>query len=140
MAKKEERLSKQQMDFVTYLVEGDTQRKAYRKAYPKNKGKDKTIDEKASRLFSMDKVRTRYQALMAEVTSRCEEKAIVTREEVIQGIVEIAFPDKYGKEEVTEPNRLKALEMLGRHLGMFTEKIAMTVDKPIIIDDVTSDE
>ena len=128
-------LSKQQLDFVTFLVAGDSQRQAYRKAYPKNKSSDKTIDVKASNLFKRDKVRVRYEILMSEIAERCEEKAIVSREEVIQGFAEMAFPERYGG-EVADQVRIKALELLGKHLGLFTEKISMTVDKPIVIDDI----
>lgn len=133
---KEEKLTRQQSDFITNLVQGDSQRQAYQKAYPKNKGSDKTIDQKARELFNMGKVRARYEEGMAEVAQRWEEKAIVTREEIIEGFAMMAFPDRYGSEEVANQVRIKALELLGKHLGIFTEKISMTVDKPIIIDDI----
>lgn len=71
-------LTPKQEAFVQGIVSGKlSQREAYKKAYNTAKMKDKTIDEKASRLFANDKVRARYEELINEF----KEKALYTREQ-----------------------------------------------------------
>lgn len=48
-------LNFKQEKFVNYLIEGSSQREAYKKAY-NAKYKDEAIDAKASALFNQDKV------------------------------------------------------------------------------------
>lgn len=57
-------LTARQDIFIRRLLEGDSQRKAYRAAFPSSqKWKDSTVDSKASALFHSDKVQERYQFL-----------------------------------------------------------------------------
>lgn len=72
------RLTPKQEIFVQGIVSGKlSQREAYKKAYNTSRMKDKTIDEKASRLFANDKVRARYEEIIEEF----KEKALYTREQ-----------------------------------------------------------
>ena len=76
-------LTPKQEKYVQGLVAGLSQRKAYRGAYPNsNKWKDKSVDEEASKLFAIPKVRTRYNELMNEH----KEKALWTREEAVEAL------------------------------------------------------
>lgn len=52
------------------LIEGDSQRSAYRFAYDCNNMKDKTIDNKASELFSKKEIRGRYDELINELKEK----------------------------------------------------------------------
>ncbi|HFI0351863.1 TPA: terminase [Streptococcus suis] len=64
-------------DFVAFLVAGQSQREAYRNAFKQSsRWKDKTVDEKASKLFRSDKVQTRYQELFLEVKSKNSKMAL----------------------------------------------------------------
>lgn len=56
--------------FVQCLVEKKTQREAYKFAYDCGRMKDKTIDNKASELFSKKEVRGRYDELMNELKEK----------------------------------------------------------------------
>ncbi|MGL5569620.1 MAG: terminase small subunit [Cetobacterium sp.] len=72
------KLTPKQEIFIQGIVSGKlSQREAYKKAYNTTRMKDKTIDEKASRLFNNDKVRTRYEEIIEEF----KDKALYTREE-----------------------------------------------------------
>ena len=53
--------------FVQRLIEGCSQREAYKFAYETDNMKDETIDVKASNLFKTDKVRARYEELKNEL-------------------------------------------------------------------------
>lgn len=65
-----ERLTPKQELFVQALVSGASQRAAYKAAYSTRTMRDKTIDEKASRLFAQDKLRARYDELVDELAKR----------------------------------------------------------------------
>lgn len=52
--------------FVQRLIEGYSQREAYKFAYNCGKMSDKSIDEEASKLFRSPKISTRYQELLEE--------------------------------------------------------------------------
>lgn len=60
------------------------------------------------------------QAAAEKAAAKREAQCAVRREQVLQGLCELAFSEEGGS------GRLKALELLGRHLGLFegrTEKV-----------------
>lgn len=133
-------LTHKQEKFILAVVEGKTQADAYRHAYDTSKMTDKSIHEKASALMANVKVRSRYNELMDKVKSKLEEKAIVTVEGLLndlQTIKETCMIKKkaYIKNEIGEPEEvelddfidasaaLKAVELMGKHLKMFTDKV-----------------
>lgn len=88
------KLTDKQERFVQELLKGKSQRVAYRIAYPKSlKWKDESVDQVASRLIKSVKVISRYEKLKSKLISRSESRAIITAEEIIQGIASIAKDD-----------------------------------------------
>ena len=88
------KLTDKQERFVQELLKGKSQRVAYRIAYPKSlKWKDESVDQVASRLIKSVKVISRYEKLKSKLISRSESRAIMTAEEIIQGIASIAKDD-----------------------------------------------
>lgn len=86
-----EGLTKAEEIFVTALVEGNSQRQAYYKAYPNSKKwKEKTVDEKASKLFKQTKVRTRFDELMVKSMKPLEDKAVMTATGMVERLTKIA--------------------------------------------------
>ena len=69
-------LTTKQEIFVQRLIEGNSQREAYKFAYNCENMKDESIDVKASNLFKEDKIRLRYEELKNEL----KEKAFYTVE------------------------------------------------------------
>lgn len=68
---------KQIDDFVAFLVAGQSQREAYRNAFKQSvRWKDKTVDERASRLWKSDKVQTRYRELFLEIKQKNSKMAL----------------------------------------------------------------
>lgn len=63
------KLTTKQEIFVQQLVAGQSQRQAYRQAYNAEKMTDKTVDEKASKLFKDGKVKARYRALLKQFSN-----------------------------------------------------------------------
>lgn len=89
----DESLTNKQEKFVQGLIKGLSQRKAYRAAYDAKNMSDNSVDVNASKLFKNDKVKLRYEFLNNKVIKRTEEKAIITAEEIIKGIANIAKDD-----------------------------------------------
>ncbi len=73
-------LTMKQEAFVQNLIKKKSQRESYKGAYNCQNMADKTIDEKASRLFAQDKIKARYQELL----SRLEDETIASAKEVLQ--------------------------------------------------------
>lgn len=73
------KLTAKQEFYVQGLISGLSQREAYKRAYPKTKMKDKTIDEVASKMLKNTKVYTRY----AEIMDEHKQKALWTREQSV---------------------------------------------------------
>lgn len=174
MIKKNEKLTSKSELFVQELIKGRSQREAYKTAYSTENMKDKTIDEKASRLFAEDKVRARYYELQDRLRKEAEDECIITAKEVLKELVKIGFADigdylqyrtaktviKYdGDEPIIDYrsivdlkeskdvdtsaiqevsinsrgvftfklyDKMAALEKIGKHLGMYREKIEVS--------------
>lgn len=184
------KLTDNQERFVQELIKGKSQREAYRTAYPKCKATDKTVDEKASKLFKVDKVRTRYDEIHDRLVQEAEDECIVNAKEVLRELKRIGFADikdylsfrtekqligidkdtgeevfDYGQiiqmlnsdevdgrviQEVSISakgvftfklyDKMAALDKLGKHLGMFTDKVEVTEHKKDPFDELTVEE
>lgn len=86
-------LTQKQEKFVQELIKGKSQRQAYKAAYNAKNMTDNSVDREASLLFKSPKVSQRYKELRSKVTKRAEAKAIITAEEVLKGIADIARDD-----------------------------------------------
>ena len=69
--------------FVQRLIEGNSQREAYKFAYDAENMKDETIDKRASELFSKGEIKGRYEELLNEH----KQKALYTREEAVNDLI-----------------------------------------------------
>lgn len=168
-------LTDKQEKFVQGLIEGKSQREAYKAAYNAENMSDKTIDEEASKLFANPKINTRYNEIRDRLIKEAEDECIVNAKKVIEELAHIAFDDiknylsfKTVKTQVgvdketgepildyrtvvelkdseeidtrniaeisTGPNGVfkfkqyckdNALVQLGRHLGLFNDKLAL---------------
>lgn len=98
-------LTKAKEKFVVGLASGLTQVEAYRAAYKCPNASDKTVGEKACRLFAKEEVRNRYYELLAVAVSEMREEGVLNRKKIIAEIASIAFSDmgdylKYRTEKV----------------------------------------
>ena len=94
-----------------YLIDLNAKR-AYLVAYPSVK-KEKTAASAAARMLK----NVNIQKFLQELKQERESRVLVSQDDVINAIQEIAF-------DVSEKakDRLRALELLCRHLGMFDQK------------------
>lgn len=86
-------LTKNQEKFIEEIIKGSSQRAAYRAAYPSCKASDKTVDVKASNLFSRDKVRIRYQELFKASIDKTADDATTMRAFIIGELKKMARAD-----------------------------------------------
>ncbi len=129
--------------FVQGLIAGKSQREAYRAAYPNCKAADNVVDVKASKLFGVAEVRLRYDELMGKVLKPGEDAAIATKREVLAELTAIGlgtkeFPacDTFGNTYMIKPSitaRIKALELLGKNMGCFADKLDISGQIPVVI-------
>ena len=70
-------LTIKQEKFVQNLINGMSQREAYKNSYNASKIKDKTIDDKASLLFKQEEIRARYE----ELAKKLEDQSIMSAKE-----------------------------------------------------------
>lgn len=112
-------LTDKQEKFVQELIKGKSQREAYKIAYPTSlKWNENSIDNKASLLFKNAKVMQRYNELKNKVIKRAEKECLVSVEKIIGRLDEIAF-----NRETIDAQTTKSLELLGKHVGMFKNKV-----------------
>lgn len=73
--------------FAQALAAGDSQRIAFKKAFPKSENwKERTVDNRASELFAKGEVRGRYNELKSEAATG----AVLTRKEKRELLAEMA--------------------------------------------------
>ena len=103
---------------------------AYRSAYNAEGMSDKTINEKASRLKSHDKVRARIKELSAEIDS----PKIMSVTQRAEKLSEYA-------EKADDPNvAMKAIDLLNKMTGEYVQKVVADVDTTYNINIVLSDD
>ena len=117
------RLTANQQVFVQNILNGMTQLDAYKDAYDTRTESDATISVNANRLIKTPKV----AALLGSLTDTFKEKiiqdAVGTRRYVMEQLYVHASAAK------SEGTKLKALEMMGRAVGMFTDKVEQKVEQ-----------
>ena len=135
-------LTPKQALFVQGLFKGLSQREAYKRAYDCKNMKDNTIDKNAYTLANDTKIATRLKELQEYLT----ERNTVNVEWVLKRLVELndrcmqgqPVRDKEGNETGEwkfEPNAAnKSLELIGKHLGMFTDKLDVKGEMSITIE------
>jgi len=133
-------LTLKQEKFVVAVAEGKTQVDAYKLAYDAKNMSDASIYPKASKLMAQDNIRVRFDELRGKVVNRLEEKSIVTIEGLLKDLQDIkqtsllkiptTIKTPTGDSIVVNQNidssaALKAIELMGKHLKMFTDKLEL---------------
>jgi len=127
----DDKLTIKQERYAQGLFAGLSQREAYKRAYNASNMKDSTIDRNACELAGDNKISTRIEYL----TNEFKERNMLTVEWVLNNLKYVterclqqqAVLDREGnntgeyKFEHTGAN--KSLELIGKHLGMFTDRI-----------------
>ncbi len=109
-------LTAKQTKFINEVSEGSTQSSAYRKVYDTSRMTPKTVWEESSRLRKHPKVSARIVELEAEKEARQRVQALSREDRILNELEDIAFGS------TNAMARLKALELLGKTVGLFKPK------------------
>lgn len=116
--------------YCQYRVAGETQRHAYRKAFPSSrKWKDKTVDNRACELEKNKEVLGRIQELIEEAKN----EAFLTRDEKRKILAEMVRDSNASIME-----RTKALDLDNKMEGEYIEKVAVDVKENTKFDAIIS--
>ena len=111
------RLTAKQETFADSIAAGQTQAAAYRAAYDAADMAPATVWNEASRLVRHPEVAQRLALLQQEAEYSAATRREVTRDFVFQELAALAI------DAPTSNARLKALELLGKTVGMFTDRV-----------------
>ena len=115
-------MTPKQYQFAREVVLGKSQADAYRSAYNTLRMNDNSIRREASRLMDNPNVATTVAQLQHEADVAVVQERIASREEVLQTLTAYMHSGKPG-----DSVRLRAAELMGKHYGLFTDRIEAVV-------------
>ncbi|MGE4276602.1 MAG: terminase small subunit [Lawsonibacter sp.] len=138
------RLTRQQEAFMQALVQGKDPLEAYRAAYQTGRMKDETVDRRAHMLLKNEKMKDRYQKLREMVRKEEAKRDVASADDILEELSSIGMgADECDDERSCTPGvreRLKALELLGKHYKLFTEQEKPSGETGVrIFDDLPGD-
>ena len=110
-------LTRKQENFACAIADGADRSSAYRSAYDADQMTPPAVWTEASRLGRNPKVALRVDELKAEA-EQVRQTMLVGREEAI-----LAQLEKEALTAKTDSARIRAIELLGKHLGLFTDRL-----------------
>lgn len=129
-------LTAKQEKFVRNLIQGMSQREAYKRSYDAENMLDTSIDVEACKLFNNPKVAQRYE----ELQNRLANKAIMSAEErlefltrivlgtELEQIVGIVEGEEVGYERMPDlGTRMKAVDIMNKMTGEYVTKLEGSV-------------
>lgn len=123
-------VTEKQKRFVNeYLIDLNATQAAIRAGYS-----PKTAQEQSSRLLSNVMVQNELAQRMAEQSRRTG----INADRVLRELAAMGFADTNDivRLRMKGADRVKALELLGKHLGLFTDKVQLEVDSSAKLEDV----
>jgi hypothetical protein len=115
-------MTPKQHQFAREVVLGKSQADAYRSAYNTLKMNDNSIRREASRLMDNPNVATTVVELQQKADAAVVQERIASREEVLQTLTSYMHSG-----EPKDSVRLRATELMGKHYGLFTDRIEAVV-------------
>lgn len=106
------------------LIQGKTYKQAYKDAYPNAQGTDSSITTSAYKLSRDPRIMSMVQDALEETAEHLAEDMAGTKRYVLKQLV------AHSKQAKQEGTKLKALELLGKASGLFTQ---VDSDKPEVV-------
>ena len=103
------------MEFAKGLIEGKTQLEAYQRAYPNAQANDRTLKTAAWKLAQDIRIQRMLQEHWGQTVEALTDDAVAVKRYVIKSLVEMS------KEAKQEGSKLKALELMGKTVGLFKQ-------------------
>ena len=123
-------LTPKQEKFVQGLIQGMSQADAYRSSYATKNMSDKTIHEAASRLVADSKVSARLSELREQMTR----DTIMSAQDRLEWLTELINSE----EDINA--KLKAIDIMNKMSGEYTQKIEADVRNEVTINIELSDD
>ena len=115
------KLTPKQRLFVSLVVQGHSQSDAYRKAYSVRPDNQAVVSSQANALMKNPKVNALLESSLQRHESTLVSDDIAARRYVMTELL------KHSREFKGESQRLKALELIGKASGMFSERVNIDV-------------
>jgi hypothetical protein len=121
---KEKRITGKMQAFVSNIANGMSPKDAYRKAYDCSRSAESTIISSANTLLRDSRINVLLESVWETVKENIVNDALATKRHVMSELFKHAQ-----NEEAQLSNRLKSLELMGRAVGMFTDKVETKVEE-----------
>ena len=109
-------LTSGQMEFCKGVIRGESLRKAYRVAFNNSTASDASISASANKLMNDERVQRVLQEAWGETVEHLVDDVVASKRYVLKGLLALS---QRGAQEGT---KLKALELMGKTIGMFTHQ------------------
>jgi hypothetical protein len=114
---KTKRLSPRARSFASNIAQGLSPREAYAKAYDVSRRSEASVIADANKLMRDPRISMILEEVWESVQENIVDDAIATRRKIMGDLVKHA-----DNEQARLSDRLKSLELMGRAIGMFTDK------------------
>ena len=118
------RLTARMIHFVNLLISGNDHITAYSTAYDVSGSTRATIIGNANRLMRDSRITMQLGSVLEATKQNVIESDASARRYVMQKLF-----DKVNESEVSESGQLRALELIGKAVGMFTDRVETTVEQ-----------
>ena len=120
---KKGRTTAKQKAFASLIVQGHSPREAYAKAYEVKSENIASHASTANKLLKNPQVSALVDSVWHVTKESLVNDAIATRRHVMEQLL------KHSEDAKQEGTKLKALELMGRAVGMFTDKVEQRVEE-----------
>lgn len=118
------RLTGKQRLFCNLIVtQGISATEAYRRAYNVTSDRMATSSVEANRLMNNAKVKDLLESALARTEDNVINNAQMTRRHIMAELLE------HSRSMKSESSKLKALELMGKAVGMFVDKVEQTIEQ-----------
>jgi hypothetical protein len=122
--KKPNKPTAKMLAFASYVLNGDAPREAYRKAYDCSGSADATIIARANELMRHSSITLLLEPLITAKKELVLANEIATRKHIMEELFKHS-----DNEETNVGARLRALELMGKAVGMFIDKVETKVEE-----------
>ena len=124
-SKKKKQLTPKQEQFCKGIVfDKLSASESYRQAYSTDNMKPSSIWTESSKLLSNPMVTSRIESLKAQIEVQELSSSLSEREKIISHLWDMAEQEK-----VSDSTRVRSLELLGKTIGLFSDKVEITESK-----------
>ena len=116
--------SAQQLMFIRGVLNGKTQKQAYREAYPADSSNDRNICVTANRLLHSPKIKAFVESINSTAEDLLADDLKATSRFVFRELFALS------KQAKQERHKIKALELLGKSCGAFKPSVRGAVPAP----------